>query len=76
MVAPATRNDIVLAPAPPEPIVTPIARDKGGHPLGANNTKRKISELATIATKNEIALKYSNEKKEGKRDSSLVVFLR
>ena len=66
MVAPATRNDIVLAPASPVPIVTP-PRERGGRPLGANSHKRKIHELASIATKNEIALMYFTEKKDGNK---------
>ena len=48
-------------------IATSLARGNRGRPLGANNSKRKISEFATIVTKNGIALKYSTKKKEGNK---------
>ena len=47
----ATRGDIVLERVTPGLIVAPLTVGKGGFPRGTNSTTRKISKLATIATK-------------------------
>ena len=70
-VAVAAASSICTAIIPVETNIVVAAGDEldflGGRPLGTTNQKRKLDQMALIATRNEISLQYENEKKEAVR---------